>query len=93
MKKSFETYLALIENELDVKLLRWQKAVLESIYNGYCPHISCVRGGKTVMGWAAELLAEEIYRDEVCLPPRLYELDGYKTDMVIYDELEKENKL
>ena len=90
-KKPFEDYLTFIENELGVKLLCWQKAVLEAIYNGYCPHISCVRGGKGVMGMAAELLAEEIDRDERLLPARLYELDGYAIDIVTCDENWGEN--
>ena len=91
MKKPFEVYINFIENELGIKLLCWQKAVLESIYDGYFPQISCVRVGKMVMERAAELLAEEIDRDEGLLPARLYGLDGYVIDIVTCDENWGEN--
>ena len=100
MKKPFEDYLTFIENELGVKLLCWQKTALEAIYNGYCPYISGVRGGKMVMERAAKLLKEEMEQDTGNLPPRLYELDGYTTTVVTCDEnwgenieYEKENKI
>ena len=97
MKKPFETYIAFIENELGVKLLNWQRIALEGIYNGYCPYISSVRGGKVIMERAAEMLTKEINRDTGNLPPRLYELDGYKADILLCDDIaryniEKENK-
>ncbi len=100
MKKSFETYLSFIENELGVQLLCWQKTALRAIYDGYYPHISNIRNGKVMMYQATKLLSEEMNRDVGILPPRLYEIDGYTVDVVTYDEnwgenieWEKENKL
>ncbi len=90
MKKPFEDYLAFIEYELGCKLLDWQKTVLREIYDGKYPIVQGRLCGKFVAYRAAELLKEEMNRDNGCLPPRLYELDGYTTDTVIYDELEKE---
>ena len=99
MKKSFETYLTFIENELGVQLLCWQKMALRAIYDGHYPYISSVRGGKVIMERAAEMLAEEINRDTGIIPPRLYELEGYSADATMCDEgwnesieQEKENK-
>jgi hypothetical protein len=40
---------------------------------------------------ALRLLSEEMERDNGYLP-WLYKPDGYTTEVVIYDELEKENK-
>lgn len=92
MIKSFEHYLAFIEHELGCKLLDWQKTVLRNEYDDkhYCYHFGRI-SGKYVMCRAAEMLKEEMARDGGCLPARLYELDGYTADTVIYDELEKEN--
>ena len=92
MKKPLETYLALIENQLGVQLLCWQKMVLQAIYDGHHPYVSGIRSGKAIMCRAAKLLKDEINQDIGNLPSRLYELDGYTVDTVIYDELVKENK-
>ena len=91
MKKPFEDYLVFIENKLGIKLLCWQKMALRAIYDGYYPYISGVRCGKVIMKRAAEMLKEEMDRDNGILP-WLYKPDGYTTDIVIYDELEKENE-
>ena len=101
MKKSFEAYLAFIENELGCKLLDWQKTILRNEYEGkhYCYNFGRI-SGKYVLYQAARMLKEEIDRDGGCLPARLYELDGYSTTVVMCDEnwgeniaWEKENKL
>lgn len=92
MKKPFEESLALIEHELGCKLLDWQKAVLHEIYDGKYPIVQGRLCGKFTTYRAAEMLQEEMARDSGCLPARLYELNGYTTDVVIYDESEKENK-
>ena len=91
-KKPFETHLAFIENELNLKLFDWQKQVLRNEYEGkrYSYHFSRTLG-KYVLLEAARIFKEEMKRDAGSLSPRLYELDGYTTDIVIYDELEKEN--
>lgn len=91
MKKPFEEYLTFIENELGVQLLCWQKTVLQAIYDGKHPYISCVRSGKVIMDLAAKLLTEEINRDTGNLPKRLYELDGYAVNVVTCDENWGEN--
>ena len=91
MKKSFEDYLGFIENELGCKLFDWQKTMLRAIYDGKYPIVQGRLCGKFAAYRAAEILKEEMARDNGCLPARLYELDGYTTDNVIYDELEKEN--
>lgn len=92
MKKPFEDYLAFIENELGCKLLDWQKTILRNEYDGkhYRYHFGRI-SGKYVMYQAALMLKEEMARDSGCLPARLYELDGYTTDAVVYDEWKKEN--
>ncbi len=87
MTKPFETYLTFIENELGCKLLDWQKTVLREIYNGKYPIVQGRLGGKFVAYRAAEMLKEEMSRDNGNLPPRLYELDGYTTDVVTCDEV------
>jgi hypothetical protein len=91
MKKLFETYISFIENECGYKLLHWQKTVLREIYDGKYPIVQGRLYGKFDVYRAAEMLEKEMARDSGCLPARLYELDGYTTDVVIYDELEKEN--
>jgi hypothetical protein len=92
MKKPFEQYLAFIEHELGYKLCDWQKSVLREVYDGKNYRYYFGRlNGITMLYRAAEMLKEEMARDTECLPARLYELDGYMTDTVIYDELEKEN--
>lgn len=91
MNKPFETYLSFVENELGVKLLCWQKMVLRSIYDGHCPYISGMRGGKDIMYRSARLFKEEIERDTGRLPPRIYELDSYAEEVVMCDEDWKEN--
>ena len=91
-KKPFETYLAFIEHELGCKLLDWQKSVLREVYDGKNYRYYFGRlNGITMLYRAESILEKEMARDSGCLPARLYELDGYTTDTVIYDELEKEN--
>lgn len=92
MKKPFEDYLAFIENELGYKLLDWQKTILRNEYDGkhYRYHFGRI-SGKYVVYQAALMLKEEMARDSGCLPARLYELDGYVINAVVYDEWKKEN--
>lgn len=90
-KKPFEDYLAFIEHELGCKLLAWQKTVLREIYDGKYPIVQGRLCGKFAVYRAAQMLKEEMARDSECLPARLYELDGYTTDVVVYDEWKKEN--
>ena len=91
MKKPFEDYLFFIENELGVKLLYWQEMVLHAIYDGKYPIVSCIRNGKTIIDKASQILKEEMDRDTGNLPPRLYELEGYSTTVVMCDENWGEN--
>ncbi len=86
MKKPFEDCLAFIEHELGCKLLDWQKTVLREIYDGKYPIVQGRLGGKFVAYRAAEMLKEEMNRDNGNLLPRLYELDGYNADVVTCDE-------
>ena len=91
-KKTFEDCLSFIENDLGYKLFDSQKALLRQVYEGKHLYYSVNRYYNT--HWLYEAmrrLKEEMDRDNGCLPARLYELDGYATDTVIYDELEKEN--
>ncbi len=92
-KRTFEQYVELIEFQLGIRLLDWQKTILSDIYNGKRLIYTGFRSGKTVVCQATRMLKEEIDRDTGNLPPRLYELDGYTTDITIYDELNnnKEN--
>ncbi len=92
MKKPFEAYLSFIENTLEVSLLSGQKSVLYQIYIGEHPIYINARGGKLTLLRTVEILREEMARDNGDLLPYLYKLDGYTTDVVIYDELVKENK-
>jgi hypothetical protein len=85
MKKPFENYLAFIEYELDCKLLGWQKTVLRAIYDGKYPIVQGRLCGKLAVYRAAEMLKEEMNRDNGILP-WLYKPDGYTTDIVVYDE-------
>jgi hypothetical protein len=39
----------------------------------------------------AQTIKKETKQDNISILPYLYKLDGYTTDVVIYDELEKEN--
>ena len=90
-KKPFEHYLAFIEHELGCKLLDWQKFVLREIYDGKYPIVQGRLCGKFAIYRAVEMVKEEFARDSGCLPARLYELNGYTTDVVMYDEPKKEN--
>ena len=92
MKKPFEDYLAFIENELDCKLLDWQKTILCNEYEGKHYYYNFGRiSGKYVLYQAATMLKEEMARDNGCLPARIYELDGYSADVVTCDENWGEN--
>ena len=101
MKKSFEHYVAIIENELEFKLFDWQKDVLIHIYNGELNRICFGRQyGLTMLSTAAIILYEEMERDNGELPPRQYELESHSTTVVTCDEdwgeniiWEKENQL
>jgi hypothetical protein len=90
MKKPFEDYLAFIEHELGCKLFAWQKTILREIHDGKYPIVQGRLCGKFAAYRAAEMLKEEMDRDNGILP-WLYKPDGYAADVVIYDELEKEN--
>lgn len=92
MKKPFEEYLAFLENDLGYQFFEYQKALMRQVYEGkqvyYCGNRYC---NTHWLYDAMRKLKEEMARDNGCLPTRLYELDGYTADAVIYDELEKEN--
>lgn len=90
-KKPFEEYLGFVETQMSIKLLDWQKAILRESYEKP-KHYYCINRWSD-MHWCYEalrLLSEEMDRDGGILP-WFYKLDGYTTDVVIYDELEKEN--
>lgn len=91
MKKPFEDYLDFIENELGFKPLYWQEMVLRAIYDGKYHVVSCVRNGKTIIDKAAQLLKEEMDRDNGSLLPWTYKPDGYSTTVVTCDENWGEN--
>jgi hypothetical protein len=91
MKKTFEDYLGFIETQMNVELLDWQKTILRECYDKPKLYYCCNRWSD--MHWCYEalrLLSEEMDRDDGILP-WFYKLDGYTTNTVIYDELEKEN--
>ena len=100
MKKPFEAYITLIENVLEAKLFQWQKDVLLQIYNGNFGRIYFARQqGITMLDTAAVILSDAMARDMGNLPHYQYELYGYSTTVVTYDEnwgenieWEKENK-
>ena len=92
MKKSFESYLTLVENVLEIKLFKWQKDVLLHIYNGDLGRICFARRqGITMLDTAAVILCDLMNRDAGNIPPYRYELDGYSTDTVTCDEGWREN--
>ena len=99
MKKSFEDYLSFLENNLGYQLFKSQKSLLREVYEGkryyYCAN------RYTDTHWLYDVmrrLKEEMDRDESNLLPWVYKLDGYSTDIVLYDEdfknteWEKENE-
>ena len=90
-KRTFEEYINMIELQFGIRLLDWQKTILREVYDGKHIIYAGMRNGKTVLHKAARMLKEEMDRDNGNLPPRLYELDGYSIDTVIYDEFLKEN--
>lgn len=92
MKRSFEDYLGFIETQLSTELCDWQKANLRENYEKPKRYYCANRWSD--MHWCYEalrLLSEETERDNICYTPWLYKPDGYTTEVVIYDELEKEN--
>lgn len=92
MKKPFEEYLGFIETQMSIELLEWQKTILRESYEKPKRYYCINRWSDTHWCYEAlRLLGEEMERDNGCLP-WLYKPDGYTTDIVIYDELEKENK-
>ena len=87
MKKPFEDYITLIENILEFKLFDWQKDVLLHIYNGELGRLCFARRqGLTMLDTAAVILCDVMNRDVGNLPPYQYGLDGYATDVKVYDE-------
>ena len=90
MKKPFEDYLDFLENDLGYQFFDYQKALMRKAYEG--KHYYCgTRWGDSL--WIYEgmcRLKEEMERDNGYLH-WLYKPDGYTTDVVIYDELTKEN--
>lgn len=102
MKKPFEVYIGAIEAVLECKFFTWQKKILFQLYSGDFKHTNYIpRGiGISMLDTSAILLYTLIERDEGNLLPYRYELDGYKTNVLLYDEnwgrnieWEKENKL
>lgn len=63
MKKSFEGCLAFIENELGCELFDWQKKVLRAIYDEKYPIVQGRLSGKFVAYRAAQLLKEQIEKE------------------------------
>ena len=93
MKKSFETYLGVIEAALECKLFAWQKKILFQLYIGDFKHINYIaRGfGITMLDTAAILMCTLIERDAGTLPPYRYELDDYKVDVLLCDDIARYN--
>lgn len=92
MDKPFEDYLGFIETQLSTELWDWQKTILREHYEKPKRYYCCNRWSD--MHWCYEalrLLNEEMERDRDGYLPWLYTPDGYKTDVLIYDDLEKEN--
>ena len=92
-KRPFEEYLAFLENDLGYQFFDFQKALRRQVYEGkhvyYCANRYC---NTHWLYDAMRRLKEEIDRDNGILP-WLYRPDGHTTEVVIYDELEKENLL
>jgi hypothetical protein len=91
MKRPFEDYLGFIETQLSIELLGWQKTILRENYEKPKRYYCINRWSD--MHWCYEalrLLSEETERDSG-YTPCFYKSDGYTTEVVIYDELEKEN--
>ena len=91
MNRPFEEYLDFLENDLGYQFFDCQKALMRQVYEGKHYYYCCNRYSDT--HWLYEAMRkfkEEMNRDSGILP-WLYKLDGYATDVVIYDELEKEN--
>lgn len=93
MKKSFETYLGVIEAVLECKLFAWQKKILFQLYNGDFKHINGIgRGvGISTLDTAAILMCDLIDRDTGNNLPYRYILDGYKTDVLLCDDSARYN--
>lgn len=86
MKKPFEDYLDFLENDLGYKFFEYQKALMRQVYEGkrvyYCANRYC---NTHWLYDAMRRLKEEMDRDNGILP-WFYKLDGYTTDIVVYDE-------
>ena len=93
MKKSFETYLGVIEAVLECKLFSWQKKILCQLYNGDFKHTNCsARGvGITTFDTAAILMCYLIDRDTGSIQPYRYSLDGYKVDVLLCEDIARYN--
>ena len=63
MKKSFEDCLVFIENELGLKLFDYQKTMLRAIYDEEYPIVQGRLCGKFVAYRAAQLLKEEMEKE------------------------------
>ena len=65
MKKPFEVYLALIENELGYTLFDWQKDTLRSFCDGAPVYCHCARGcGMMALDRAIIILCAAIEEDK-----------------------------
>ena len=66
-KLTFEGHLSFIENELSIKLLDWQKEVLQKIYENNPYYFRPARGiGITTLNKAMILLEELKKENELC---------------------------
>lgn len=94
MKKRFTECVDPFEHEMElVELLGLQKELIRKQPENLKIYISTSEYNSTYMDYIrAQMLKKEKRQDNISLLPYLYELDGYTTDVVIYDELEKENK-
>ena len=87
MKKLFEDYLAFLENDLGYKFFDSQKALMRQVYEGKRVYYCANRYYNTHWLYdAMRRLKEEMDRDNGNLLPWRYTLDGYSTDIVVYDE-------
>ena len=89
-KRAFEEYLNMIEFQIGIRLLDWQKTILQEVYDGKHIVYTGMHNGKTVLCEASRMLKEEMNRDAGNLPKHLYELDGYTAKRILLDEI-KEN--
>lgn len=93
MKKHFIECVDPFEHETGfAELLGLQKELIRKQPENPKIYISTSGCNNIYMDYIrAQTLKKEKRQDNINLLPYLYELDGYTTDVVIYDELEKEN--